>query len=319
MVVSGSRSRSAAGPVEVAGGPGVDAGLRRDLVGGLGPLGIVGHHAGDGAAGERDQLGQAPAAGTQLGQVDGAPGAGAEVHADELLTAGGLAGDKQPRRHPAPPQGSAGACAAGAGPERRSCSTTAPRSSAARPPAPAALADAGPLGLPRRARRRPRPETSQPSHGVPRSPRPSRHRGMACGAHTGEPAGYESPARTTGSARPAGSTEPRPFSRVLEHRDSNSYRMECVGFGINLLSGNYEFACLILIDDEEWWRRFGSLIEANWEIERIRLYSSRDTDGLRISCWTRGGATRGCSRSAKACAALPSSTARNGSPRHGSR
>jgi hypothetical protein len=57
--------------------------------------------------------------------------------------------------------------------------------------------------------------------------------------------------------------------------------MECVGFGINLLSGNYEFACLILIDDEEWWRRFGSLIEANWEIERIRLYSSRDTDGLR--------------------------------------
>jgi hypothetical protein len=113
MVVSGSRSRSAAGPVEVAGGPGVDAGLRRDLVGGLGPLGIVGHHAGDGTAGERDQLGQAPAAGTQLGQVDGAPGAGAEVHADELLTAGGLAGDKQPRRHPAPPQGSAGACAAG--------------------------------------------------------------------------------------------------------------------------------------------------------------------------------------------------------------
>jgi hypothetical protein len=177
MVVSGSRSRSAAGPVEVAGSPGVDAGLRRDLVGGLGPLGIVGHHAGDGTAGERDQLGQAPAAGTQLGQVDGAPGAGAEVHADELLTAGGLAGDKQPRRHPAPPQGSAGACAPGAGPERRSCSTTAPRSSAARPPAPAALADAGPLGLPRRARRRPRPETSQPSHGVPRSPRPSRHRG----------------------------------------------------------------------------------------------------------------------------------------------
>jgi hypothetical protein len=54
-----------------------------------------------------------------------------------------------------------------------------------------------------------------------------------------------------------------------------------VGFGINLLSGNYEFACLILIDDEDWWRRFGSLIEANWEIERIRLYSSRDTHGLR--------------------------------------
>ena len=72
-----------------------------------------------------------------------------------------------------------------------------------------------------------------------------------------------------------------PLRWLLEHQDSDSYRIECVGFGINLLSGNYEFACLILIDDEEWWRRFGSLIEANWEIERIRLYSSCDTDGLR--------------------------------------
>jgi hypothetical protein len=71
-----------------------------------------------------------------------------------------------------------------------------------------------------------------------------------------------------------------PLRWLLEHQESDSYRIECVGFGINLLSGNYEFACLILID-EEWWRRFGSLIEANWEIERIRLYSSRDTDGLR--------------------------------------
>jgi hypothetical protein len=67
---------------------------------------------------------------------------------------------------------------------------------------------------------------------------------------------------------------------LLEHQNT-SYRTECVGFGINLLSGNYEFACLLLIDDEEWWARFGSEIEANWEIERIRLYSSRDTSGLR--------------------------------------
>ena len=57
--------------------------------------------------------------------------------------------------------------------------------------------------------------------------------------------------------------------------------MECVGFGINLLSGNYEFACLIVVDDEEWWAQFGGLVEANWEIERIRLYSSRDPAGLR--------------------------------------
>jgi hypothetical protein len=38
-----------------------------------------------------------------------------------------------------------------------------------------------------------------------------------------------------------------PLRWLLEHRDSDSYRIECVGFGINLLSGNYEFACLILM------------------------------------------------------------------------
>ena len=72
-----------------------------------------------------------------------------------------------------------------------------------------------------------------------------------------------------------------PLRWLLDHQDTGGYRTECVGFGINLLSGNYEFACLILIDDEEWWARFGSQVEANWEVERIRLYSSRDTGGLR--------------------------------------
>jgi transcriptional regulator with XRE-family HTH domain len=72
-----------------------------------------------------------------------------------------------------------------------------------------------------------------------------------------------------------------PLRWLLEHQDPAVWRMECVGFGINLLSGNYEFACLILIEDDEWWARFGSQIETNWEIERIRLYSSRDPAGLR--------------------------------------
>jgi hypothetical protein len=68
---------------------------------------------------------------------------------------------------------------------------------------------------------------------------------------------------------------------LLERKDSDAYRIECVGFGINLLSGNYEFACLVVIDDEEWWGRFGGQLQANWEVERIRLYSSRDTASLR--------------------------------------
>jgi hypothetical protein len=52
--------------------------------------------------------------------------------------------------------------------------------------------------------------------------------------------------------------------------------MECTGFGFNLVSGNYEFASLIVIEDEEWWDHFGGLIEANWESDALRRYSSRD-------------------------------------------
>lgn len=55
-------------------------------------------------------------------------------------------------------------------------------------------------------------------------------------------------------------------------------RMECTGFGLNLVSGNYEFAGLVVVDDEEFWARFGGLIEANWEASRIQLYSAMDPD-----------------------------------------
>ncbi len=57
-------------------------------------------------------------------------------------------------------------------------------------------------------------------------------------------------------------------------------RMECTGFGLNLVSGNYEFASLIVIDDEEFWRRYGGHIEANWESAGLRLYSSLDRELL---------------------------------------
>jgi hypothetical protein len=52
--------------------------------------------------------------------------------------------------------------------------------------------------------------------------------------------------------------------------------MECTGFGLNLVSGNFEFASLIVIDDEEFWTRFGGSVEANWEASALRQYSSRD-------------------------------------------
>ncbi|CAM3408436.1 transcriptional regulator [Kibdelosporangium persicum] len=55
-------------------------------------------------------------------------------------------------------------------------------------------------------------------------------------------------------------------------------RMECTGFGLNLVSGNYEFAGLVVIDDEEFWTRFGGHVEANWEAVGLRVYSSLDAD-----------------------------------------
>jgi hypothetical protein len=53
-------------------------------------------------------------------------------------------------------------------------------------------------------------------------------------------------------------------------------RLECTGFGLNLVSGNYEFASLIVIDDDEFWPRYGGLVEANWEAAGLRTYSSLD-------------------------------------------
>src|SRR6266545_1863462 len=71
-----------------------------------------------------------------------------------------------------------------------------------------------------------------------------------------------------------------PLRWLLDHEDPSAYRLECVGFGVNLLTGNYEFPCLIVINDDEWWARFGGQIEANWEIRQVRLCSSRDAAGL---------------------------------------
>ncbi len=62
--------------------------------------------------------------------------------------------------------------------------------------------------------------------------------------------------------------------------DSGRLRMECTGFGLNLVSGNYEFACLVVIEDEEFWTRYGGVIEANWESSQLRQYSSLDCDLL---------------------------------------
>jgi hypothetical protein len=69
-----------------------------------------------------------------------------------------------------------------------------------------------------------------------------------------------------------------PMRWLMDHPDQ--LRMECTGFGLNLVSGNFEFPGLIVIEDEEFYTRFGGQIEANWESTSLRQYSSRDRDLL---------------------------------------
>ncbi|WP_235926537.1 helix-turn-helix transcriptional regulator [Actinokineospora pegani] len=58
-------------------------------------------------------------------------------------------------------------------------------------------------------------------------------------------------------------------------------RVECTGVGLNLVSGNYEFAGLVVVDEPEFWERFGGSIEANWESAGLMLYSTRDADSMK--------------------------------------
>jgi hypothetical protein len=83
---------------------------------------------------------------------------------------------------------------------------------------------------------------------------------------------------TVGNSRIAAPMHPSRLSEPMRWlmADEGRMRMECVGFGVNLVSGNYEFACLVVIEDVEFWTRFGGEVEANWESAGLRIYSSSD-------------------------------------------
>lgn len=82
-----------------------------------------------------------------------------------------------------------------------------------------------------------------------------------------------------------------PMSWLLEQ--PGRLRIECTGFGLNLMSGNYEFPCVIMIDDDEFWTHYGGQIEANWESSSLRQYSSLDrellTDLISDVAWSNEG------------------------------
>ncbi|PRX45350.1 hypothetical protein B0I33_10911 [Prauserella shujinwangii] len=69
-----------------------------------------------------------------------------------------------------------------------------------------------------------------------------------------------------------------PMRWLVEYPDA--WALECTGFGINLVSGNYEYPSLVVIHDETFWTEHGGSIAANWESDSLKQYSSLDRDLL---------------------------------------
>jgi transcriptional regulator with XRE-family HTH domain len=80
---------------------------------------------------------------------------------------------------------------------------------------------------------------------------------------------------TTDAQRAISPMHPQRMSEPVKWlvADRDHLRVEFTGLGVNLVSGNYEYAFLIAIDDEEFWTRFGGHIEGNWETRGLRSYS----------------------------------------------
>ncbi|MFI6661929.1 hypothetical protein ACIBL8_41180 [Streptomyces sp. NPDC050523] len=94
-----------------------------------------------------------------------------------------------------------------------------------------------------------------------------------------------------------------PMRWLMDRQGSDAWRMESTAVGINLVSGNYEFASLIVVDDEEWWVKYGGQVRANWESSGLHRYSSLDTVRLESLAldprWSNEGFfafTQGCRR-----------------------
>jgi transcriptional regulator with XRE-family HTH domain len=69
-----------------------------------------------------------------------------------------------------------------------------------------------------------------------------------------------------------------PLAWLLDRPEA--WRAECTGFGLNMVTGNYDLPCLVVIEDESWWDRFGHEVETNWEAQHVHRYSTLDGAGL---------------------------------------
>ena len=79
----------------------------------------------------------------------------------------------------------------------------------------------------------------------------------------------------------------------MAHGKSRSAQHRVHGIGLNLVSGNFEFAALIVVDAEDFWSRYGGRVEANWESSALHQYSSLDSASLdeliRDPAWSNEG------------------------------
>lgn len=107
--------------------------------------------------------------------------------------------------------------------------------------------------------------------------------------------GREDIDNTVSDQRKADPMHPSRLSEPMRwlFEDPDRLRMECTGLGLNLVSGNFEFAGLIVIEDEEFWNQYGGVIEANWESSHLQQYSSVDgdlmADLVQDVAWTNEG------------------------------
>jgi hypothetical protein len=100
---------------------------------------------------------------------------------------------------------------------------------------------------------------------------------------------------TNGDQLSADPLHPNRLTRPMRWltKGTGRLRIETTAFGLNLVSGNYECANLVVIDDEKFWERYGGHIEANWETGGLRRYSSLDdeliTELISDPAWSNEG------------------------------
>ena len=88
----------------------------------------------------------------------------------------------------------------------------------------------------------------------------------------------ESEGRSPLPLNPHHASRPTPQMQwLLEH---DALPMECLGLGSNLVSGTYEFPCLITITDPRFWDEFNGVCLPNWEAQDIQLHYTQNQDLL---------------------------------------